>query len=94
MPINTFVQLWSRLIEKCGLYRALTRFKTEIFHNSRANSFRVTGRISLPIELIRDLVPINTVCNFGPDCWRNVVSIVLTSLKTAIFNLSGAITLE
>ena len=40
---------------------------TTISNNSRANNFVVTGRILLIIELIRALVPINTLCNFGPD---------------------------
>ena len=49
---------------------------------------------SLNIELIRDLMPIYTLYNFGPDWMRNVASIALTRLKTAIFNLSGPKPLE
>ena len=52
-----FMQLWSRLIEKSGLYRAY-KFKTAIFNNSRA----ITS--VLPSDLIRDLVSINTLCNW------------------------------
>ena len=93
VPINTLCNFgpdWLRNVVSI----ALTRFKTAIFNNSRSNNFCVTGQISLIIVLIRDLVPINTLCNFGPDWLRNVVSIVLTRSKTAIFNISGAITLE
>ena len=93
VPINTLCNFgpdWLRNVVSI----ALTRFKTAIFNNSRANNFRVTGPILLIIELIRDLVSINTLCNFGPDWLRNVVSIVLTRSKTAIFNISGALTLE
>ena len=59
-------------------------------NNSRANNFVVTEWILLIIELIWDLVPINSLCNFGPDWLRNVVSIALTRFKTAIFNNSRA----
>ena len=94
VPINTLCNFgldWLRNVVSI----ALTRFKTAIFNHSRANNFCVTGPILLIIELIRDLVSINTLCNFGPDWLRNVVSIVLTSSKkAAIFNISGAITLE
>ena len=55
-----------------------------------AINFRVIGWILLIIQLNRDLVPINTLCNFGPDWLRNQVSIVLTKFKTAIFNNSRA----
>ena len=63
---------------------------TTIFNNSRANNLGVTKQISLIIELIRYLVPINTLCNFGPDWLRNVVSVLLKSFKTTIFNNSMA----
>ena len=63
---------------------------TTIFNNSRANKFCVTRQISLIMKLIRDLMPINTLCNFDPDWLRNVVSIALTRFKTAIFNNSWA----
>ena len=92
VPINTlcnFVQIdWEMW------FLSLTRFKTAIFNNSRANNFCVSGQILLIIKLIRYLVPINTSCKFGPDWLRSVVSILLTRSKTAIFNISGAITLE
>ena len=71
------MQLWSRLIEKCGLYCA-NNVKNSNFQYFRGNNSGVTGRILLTIELIRDLVPINTSCKFGPDWLRNVVSIALT----------------
>ena len=71
-----FVQVWSRLIEKCGLYCA-NKVKNSNFQYFRGNSSGVTGQFSLTIELIRDLVPINTSCKFGPDWLRNVVSITL-----------------
>ena len=91
VPINTLFYFgpdWMRSVVSI----MLTRFKTAIFNNSRANNFRVTGRILLIIKIDRDLVPINILCKFGPDWLRNVVSIVLTRSKTAIFNLSGPIT--
>ena len=72
----------------------LTRFKTAIFNNSRANNYRVTCWISLYIELIWNLVPINTLCDFPSDWLRNVVSVALPTFKTAIINLSGPVTLE
>ena len=90
VPFNTMCNLgqdWLRNVVSI----ALTRFKTVIFNNSRANNFCVTGQISLIIELIWDLVSVNTLCNFGPNWFRNVVSIVLTRSKTAIFNISEAI---
>ena len=93
VPINTLCNFgpdWLRNVVSI----VLTRFKTAIFNNSRANNFRVTGPILLIIELIWDHVSINTLCNFGPDWLRNVDSIVLTRSKTAIFNISGALTLE
>ena len=71
------MQLWSRLIEKCGLYCA-NKVKNSNFQYFRGNNRGVTGRISLIIELFWDLVPINTSCKFGPDWFRNVVSIGLT----------------
>ena len=72
-----FVQLWSRPIEKCGLYCA-NKVKNSNFQYFRGNYSGVAGRISLIIELIRDLVAINTTSKFGPDWLRNVVSITLT----------------
>ena len=57
----------------------LTRFKTETFR-----------QISCIIKLIRNLVPINPLCNFGPDWLRNQVSITLTRFKTVIFSNSRA----
>ena len=65
-------------------------FVNNNFHNSRANNFGVTRRISFIIKLMGDLVPINTLCNFSPDWLRNVVFIALTRFKTAIFNNSWA----
>ena len=93
VPINTLCNSgpdWLRNVVSI----ALTRFKTAIFNNSRANNFGVTRRISQNIELIWNLVPINTLCNFGWHWSRNVVSISPPTLKTAIFYLSGPITLE
>ena len=72
-----FVQLWSRLIKKCGLY-CTNKVKNSNFQYFRSNNSGVTGWILLIIKLIRDLVPINTSCKFGPDWLRNVVSIAPT----------------
>ena len=84
--------MWSTLIQTDWEIRSIApkRFENTIFHHSRANNFHVTGRISLIIKLILDLVPINTSCKFGPDWLRNQVSIMLTRFKTAIFNNSRA----
>ena len=71
------MQLWSRLIEKCGLYCA-NKVKNSNFQYFRGNNSGVTGRILLIIKLIRDLVARNTSCKFGPDWLRNEVSIALT----------------
>ena len=71
------MQLWSTMIEKCGLYCA-NKVKNSNFQYFRGNNFGATERISLTIEHIQDLVPINTSCKFGPDWLRNVVSIALT----------------
>ena len=71
------MQVWSTLIEKYGLYYA-KKVKNSNFQYFSGNNPGVTGRISLIIELIRDLVPINTSCKFSPDWLRNVVSIALT----------------
>ena len=84
------MQLWSRLIEKCGLHRAnkvkkkKKKKKNQYF---RANNSHVTGQILLIFELIRDLMPINTLCNFGLDWLRNQVSITLTRSKIAQFSI-------
>ena len=86
--INTLCNFGTGWLEN-QVFIVLTRFKTAIFNNSRANNFSVTREISLIIELIWDLMPINTLCNFGTDWLRNVVSIVLTRFKTAIFNFQG-----
>ena len=72
------MELWSRLIEKCGLYCAY-KVKNSNFQYDRGINSGVTGRILLIIELIWDLVAINTSRKFGPDWLRNVVSIALTS---------------
>ena len=72
-----FVQLWSRLIEKCGLYCA-NKVQKQQFSIFLGNNPGVTGQILLIIELICNLVPIKTSCKFGPDWLRNVVSIALT----------------
>ena len=67
------MKLWSSLIEKCCFYCA-NKVKNSNFQSLRANNSGVTGRISLIIQLIRNLVPINTSCKFGPDWLRNVVA--------------------
>ena len=56
----------------------LTRLKNRKFQSFRANYSGVTKQISVIIELIWDLVPINISCKFGPDWLRNVVCIALT----------------
>ena len=61
-----FVQHWSRLNEKSGLYPA-NRVQNSNVQSFGANDSGVTRQTSLVIKLIPDLVPINTMCNFGPD---------------------------
>ena len=72
------MQIWSRLIGKCDLYNRITN---RDFQSFRANNSGVTGQILLIIQLIWDLVPINTSCKFGLDLLGNEVSITLTRKK-------------
>ena len=76
VPINTSCKFGPDWLRSQVLF-ALTRFKTAIFNKSRAINFHDTMWISLIIEPIWDLVPINTLCNFGPGWLRNVVSTAL-----------------
>ena len=80
--------MWSTLVQ---IDWELIKVENTIFHQSRAKNFCVPGMILLIIELILDLVPINTSWKFGQVCLKNQVSIVLTRFKTATFNHSRAI---
>ena len=87
---KNFVQLWSRLIEKHGLYPA-NKVQNRIFNNSRANNSGITRQILLMIKHPRYGAYLYVV-QLWSRLIKNVASIVITRLKTAIFNLSGLIT--